>query len=473
MPLYGTLKTMPLPDLLQWLGTSRKTGTLNVEHNKVTKSIQLENGMIVGCSSDDPAGRLGHFLLSRGKITEDQLRVGLEEQAESGKYLGMILVEMGGLSPEELSSHLEEKAEETIFSLFEWEEGAFRFDEELSEQNNVFPIQLGVQDVLLTGLQRFDELRRAQEVFDDTGIILRHTTVTAPPSLDDDRMGRRIYESVNGDRTLAEIVLHVHGSEFMVTTSLFEMYNGGLVEIVGVKRVQPYVRPEQRSAQPQEQPAAPLQAEDEPVPALAADIEADDLLEDPLLAWEPMIDAPVVATAAPVVATPVELPTAAPTIDTVKVEEVREELDRIAEQSVGVEAIEDSEEYRLSTKLEIARELMSTGDFEEALVTLDEVYQQFPGDDSLRRLTAEAEAAFVEKAYKHLLPPQKIPVLVKPMDELETENISPTEFFLLSRMDGTWDIRSIIQIAPIREADALRTLRRMREGGVIELKEPE
>jgi hypothetical protein len=59
------------------------------------------------------------------------------------------------------------------------------------------------------------------------------------------------------------------------------------------------------------------------------------------------------------------------------------------------------------------------------------------------------------------------------MEELEAENLSPTEFFLLSRIDGSWDLKSIVQVSPLREADALRTLKRMREKGMIELKEPE
>jgi len=93
-------------------------------------------------------------------------------------------------------------------------------------------------------------------------------------------------------------------------------------------------------------------------------------------------------------------------------------------------------------------------------------------DDALRRLTAEAEAAFVEKAYRHYLPAHKIPALTRPMEELMSETLSPTEFYLLSRIDGVWDLKSIIQIAPLREADALRTLKRLRESGMIELREP-
>jgi len=116
--------------------------------------------------------------------------------------------------------------------------------------------------------------------------------------------------------------------------------------------------------------------------------------------------------------------------------------------------------------------LMSETKFELALDVLDHLYREFPGEEALRRLTAEAEAAFVEKAYRHYLPPSKVLFLKCEMDELETEDLSPSEFFLLSRIDGTWDIKSIIQIAPLRESDALRTLKRMRENGLIELRDP-
>ena len=147
MPLYGTLKTMPLPDLLQWLGSARKTGTLQVESNRVQKWILLKDGQVLGCSSDDPPERLGQFLLSRGKITEDQLRIALAAQEGAKRHLGKICVEMGAISLDELSTLLEAKAEETIYSLFDWKDAVFRFHEELTDHSNIFPVNLRVEDI--------------------------------------------------------------------------------------------------------------------------------------------------------------------------------------------------------------------------------------------------------------------------------------------------------------------------------------
>jgi hypothetical protein len=80
--------------------------------------------------------------------------------------------------------------------------------------------------------------------------------------------------------------------------------------------------------------------------------------------------------------------------------------------------------------------------------------------------------AFLEKAWKHYVPAAKIPALTRPMDSLTGEALSPLEFFLLSRVDGSWDVKSIIQITPIREVDALRTLKKLRDRGLIELRDP-
>ena len=52
-------------------------------------------------------------------------------------------------------------------------------------------------------------------------------------------------------------------------------------------------------------------------------------------------------------------------------------------------------------------------------------------------------------------------------------DLTPQEYFMLSRIDGTWNVKAVIQVAPIQEVEALRTLKRMREKGIIELRDPD
>ncbi len=386
MSLVGTLNTMPLVDLLQWVGASRRTGTLHVELDKVVKQLHFRDGEIVGCTTDDPPELLGQFLIGRGRITEKQLLESLALHEASGRYLGAILVESGALPAEELSSHLLAKAEETVLSLFDWPEARFRFQDGEIPDTPVFPVCLRVEEVLLRGVQRFDEIQRIRQVLNDPALVLRPTESAPPVAVLDDPAARSVYLAANGDRTLADMRLHVRGSEYFVYRCLFELLRSGHLAIVGKRG----------SAPPCE-------------------------LKEPA-----GTDRPAKGGAA----TPVD------------------------------------------KQLQRARRAMSSGDPEAALAILDPLYEELPGDDSLRRLTLEAEAAFAEKAYRHYLPARKIVHLVRPIEELTTRPFSPTEFFLISRIDGAWDVKSIVQLAPLREADTLRTLKRLREEGVIDLRDP-
>jgi len=411
MPVQGSLATMSLTEVLQWLGNAGKTGALSIERNKVVKRILVREGRVIACSSQEPSDMLGHFLVSRGRISEQVLRQALEIQESRRAHLGRILVGMGALAEDELLKALEDKAQETIFGLFEWDDAEFRFVDGAITDTNIFAVNMRVEDILLRGAQRWDELQRIRTVFNDPGIVLRRTARVPPAEVLRNRMARRIFESINGDRTVAEILLHAHGSEFVVTKFLHELFRAAVVEIAAVKSV--------------EAPIAPA-----PEPVAAAPVAS--------------APSPRRTSSAPVAAAGA-LPVSGPAI------------------SRSAVAGDD---------LDVARRLLNRGEYDAALDILDRAYKSEPGDEALRRILAEAEASFVEKAYRHFLPPAKIVALARPPESLAGEPLTPAEFFLLSRIDGTWDVKSIISITPLREVDVLRTLKRMRERGVIELHDP-
>lgn len=396
MPVQGDLVCMPLPDLLQWLGGAGKSGTLEIERRKIRKRILFRRGRITACASDDPTDMLGHWLVARGVISEDTLRQALARQADRPGHLGSILVSLGVITREDLDRDLMTKTEEAIFSLFEWPDGSFRFQDGDEPDEADYPVELRVEDVLLRGAQRYDEILRIRAVFNDAGLVLARTSRVPPRDAIRHTMAKTIYDLVNGERTVAEILLHAHGSEFAVTRFLFELHRVGLVKIIGVR---PLEKDEERD---ETEPVAPA-VEEERVPAA-----------------------------------PTPEPEAA---------------------------------HPTQTDLEVARKLMARGEFEAALDILDAAYRSEPGDDALRRLLAEAEAAFIEKAYRHYLPGSKLLFLKKSVSALTSEQLSPAEFFLISRIDGKWDVRSVVQIAPIREVEALRTLKRLRERGIVDLRE--
>src|SRR5512147_2215357 len=113
--LAGDLRTMPLPDILQWIEAGRKTGTLEIRRRSIEKRIVFNEGRIHSSSSNDPRESLGQFLIRGGRITEEQLFRALLRQESEGRLIGSILVTEGWLAESDLMAVLGTKAEETIY----------------------------------------------------------------------------------------------------------------------------------------------------------------------------------------------------------------------------------------------------------------------------------------------------------------------------------------------------------------------
>lgn len=116
-----------------------------------------------------------------------------------------------------------------------------------------------------------------------------------------------------------------------------------------------------------------------------------------------------------------------------------------------------------------ARDLLKSGDAEGALVILEKVRAGAGKSPEINALIQVAEEHFIERAYRHYLPAKKVPVLKRPLETLIDQDLSPEEVFLVSRVNGSWDLRSIISISPLREVDALRAFKKLRERGIIDL----
>jgi hypothetical protein len=57
--------------------------------------------------------------------------------------------------------------------------------------------------------------------------------------------------------------------------------------------------------------------------------------------------------------------------------------------------------------------------------------------------------------------------LAIPVAGLAGENLTPQEGFLASRINGSWDIESVLKVSPIPERQALQAIRRLIEKGVL------
>jgi hypothetical protein len=82
-----------------------------------------------------------------------------------------------------------------------------------------------------------------------------------------------------------------------------------------------------------------------------------------------------------------------------------------------------------------------------------------------------APPAELAAAARTLLARFTVPRLSRPRDEILSEPLTPGERALVGRIDGRWDVMSLLRAAPFGEADALIGLARLHARGLVTLEE--
>jgi hypothetical protein len=385
MGIVGNLKTMQLEELLQWLSLSKKTGTLEINGAKTAKKIYFRDGLIVSSSSTRPEEYLGHFLVSHGMITEESLSEAISLQEKSHMLLGKILVTRGWLTEDRLHQMLRLKTEESIYDVFYWEEGDFRFHDDLLPESAMVPMTLDVTGILMEGVQRVDEFRRIRKLIPNESAI---PVVIAELNYEDLDAGERlILDLVNDERTVEEIRLQTHSSDFHVCRILYRQWQEGRLKVV---------KPRYRDGSSGAIPAA----------VVAAAVSA-------------------ATPAGPLTAT---------------------------------------------TLVEAANQFMSQKSYESALRHLRAARSLEPDNPQIQELLANSEKAIRDSIEGGGVTLVSVPQLAVSFEQLTSSKLSPQEGFLLTRVNGTYDIQSLLKITPMPQLDALLVFWKLSKEGFIKMK---
>jgi len=172
MSLVGNLEDLSLPDILQIVSLSRKSGILTVEREGKQGKIFLHDGRVIQTISPRSGKTLGEILSSRGLIRSEDLKRALEIQrsGEKKELLGAILVAQELVEQEVLEKVVQEQIEESIVYFLSWKEGTFSFElsdikdrGEVSVDPHAFILEKGIdtQWLVLEGTRKMDERSRA------------------------------------------------------------------------------------------------------------------------------------------------------------------------------------------------------------------------------------------------------------------------------------------------------------------------
>lgn len=233
MSLSGNLETMPLPDILQFIGLGRKTGVLHVVDGRTEKKLMFEDGIAVCCASNNPKEYLGQHLLARTAIGEAELEKAFRRQAREGRPLGEILVQAGLISAEDLDRVLRRKIEDSMYELFGWQAGEFSFDEGELEAGSVpVRVQLSWESLLMEGARRTDELARIRQIIPSDGLRLIVRRERFPEGFPRSGGDRKLVALVERGFPVAQVLTRFHLSDFDILDRLATLCREGLFEVV-------------------------------------------------------------------------------------------------------------------------------------------------------------------------------------------------------------------------------------------------
>jgi hypothetical protein len=124
---------------------------------------------------------------------------------------------------------------------------------------------------------------------------------------------------------------------------------------------------------------------------------------------------------------------------------------------------------RIQRGIDAAGKALDRGEYDIAL----ELYEDVLRLDALNQHAKKGLVLAIEGRGKaralRTVPKDKTPRLLLSLMDLTKEKFDPREGFVLSRINGEWDIQSILKIVPIPEEEALLIFARLVERRVIEI----
>jgi hypothetical protein len=133
-----------------------------------------------------------------------------------------------------------------------------------------------------------------------------------------------------------------------------------------------------------------------------------------------------------------------------------------------VEAKRDfDEDDEIQSLLKGAQAALRKSDYEKTQRLLRAAQNLDPNHPKVRSAIKGAETVILGELRNQGMLDNRVPRVAKPLEEITEMNFSPNEGFILSRINGQWDIGSLIKISPIRETDAMLIFHKLWKDGII------
>jgi len=223
------------------LGQQQKTGVLNLEGDKKLVQVLFEKGMIVGVAfpgEPEDQNALGRRLTRGGLISAENWAKAYQQHKDELIGLEKVLVGSGMVTKEDLSAALRLLTVDTVYGLFKWKGGTFRFETRPVTYDPEFVEPMNSEFLLLDVLRMVDEWPMVAERLPDFDMVLQKVNpmatldVLAGTPWEKNRTFQMevIYDLIDGQRSIKEVIEVSFVEEFETCKYLILLMDAGLIE---------------------------------------------------------------------------------------------------------------------------------------------------------------------------------------------------------------------------------------------------
>jgi hypothetical protein len=228
LKLAGEMRTPgALCDVVALAAQSQWRGELIVVSERGQRSFYFDGGQVVGAVTNVPEERLGETLYRFGVITREQLEAIVRSAESSGKRVGEAAIELEFVTADELYPMMDRQVEEVFFAAVHTTEGSFYFFDRFDEKLLLRRHNLNASTLLMEGARRMDEMKYFRaKIPNDTFIPIPTGPGKKPPEELEE-----VWTQCDGKRSIADIGRRIGQLEFEVTRAIFQLCNGGFVQM--------------------------------------------------------------------------------------------------------------------------------------------------------------------------------------------------------------------------------------------------
>lgn len=231
--LQGNISAFRLPEVLTFLSTTRKSGTLTLTNERKEAYLFFADGALVYAGSNQEQFRLGSILLRKRKMTRSQSeRIDALMLGEGGRF-GQYAIKEGVLTEAQLRDFLKIQVSEIVYDCFVWDGGTFAFVQEGQRlPQHAVTISIDLANLIMEGARRIEEWEQCLKLLPNKSIVFRVVVTPRDEKITLTADEWRILFLINGQRTLEDLCHDSEDEPFTIYRVVYGLLANNLIEVV-------------------------------------------------------------------------------------------------------------------------------------------------------------------------------------------------------------------------------------------------